>query len=581
MKNTLLFIFIFFALKGFSQTEAIDKLFNNLKETSSNTDKIDTLLKISEFFYDYNYFDKALENLKKSDSIHAITPYPLGKAKTAYHRALVFKKRRNYKKAENELNSALSIAEEENNDLLKSTILTELGGIHIKMKDYDTAADYLVDAIQLLREQNNPSGLVTALNYFSDLNLKYDRVKTVAAQLEEARRIGANANSEKELLQNFLLMRKLEDKLGNQEAAKKWMNSYKKLKNSLSAPVIISDSKNNLSDTNPYVIEDYSISDSIESKRVSAEVMGDLPQKNGNNKKEKDFNLKEKDSEKLEKLQLFTYILFALIAGLIVTLFILYKKAITPNTKLSQKDLQKIDELTERNMHLEQEIDVKNRLFSIISHDLKDALTSTKGFIDLIKDDAITDEEFKTLIPEVSNNADNASLLILNLLNWSKSQMKALDAKGGMFDIKEVITEKIKLLEGRINQKNITIKDNITPDFAYADVNMIEIVVQNLLANAIKFSNPGDDIILKNEIRNGMCIFSVADTGVGISKENQEKLFSEVNFTTIGTENEKGNGLGLSICKEMVDLNGGSIWVESELEKGTTFFVALPKSKTI
>ena len=130
-----------------------------------------------------------------------------------------------------------------------------------------------------------------------------------------------------------------------------------------------------------------------------------------------------------------------------------------------------------------------------------------------------------------------------------------------------------------MESKNLSIKDHTLRDFIYADKSMVEIIIQNLLSNAIKFSKIGDTITVSNHISNGNSIISIADSGVGISKENIEKLFNKNNsFTTIGTKNEKGTGLGLSICKELVELNNGKIWVESALNVGSTFYVQLPKS---
>ena len=132
-----------------------------------------------------------------------------------------------------------------------------------------------------------------------------------------------------------------------------------------------------------------------------------------------------------------------------------------------------------------------------------------------------------------------------------------------------------------MENKGITLVDRSLRDFAYADRSMFEIVIQNLLANALKFSQEGDTITISNHISNGSCIISVADTGVGISKQNIEKLFKNNTFTTLGTNNEKGTGLGLSICKELIELNKGKIWVESTPNVGSTFYVQLPKSKSI
>jgi len=110
---------------------------------------------------------------------------------------------------------------------------------------------------------------------------------------------------------------------------------------------------------------------------------------------------------------------------------------------------------------------------------------------------------------------------------------------------------------------------------------MVEIIIQNLLANAVKFSKIGDVITVSNRERNGNVLICIADTGVGIYKENQLKLFKNIGFTTRGTNAEKGTGLGLSICKELVELNKGKIWVESEPNLGSKFFVELPRVKPV
>ena len=113
----------------------------------------------------------------------------------------------------------------------------------------------------------------------------------------------------------------------------------------------------------------------------------------------------------------------------------------------------------------------------------------------------------------------------------------------------------------------------------YADKSMIEIVLQNLITNAVKFSKNGDMITLSNTDKNGKSLICVEDTGVGISEDNLSKLFNAANnFTTRGTKNEKGTGLGLSIAKDLVQLNQGKIWVESTLNVGSKFFIELPKT---
>ncbi|TYA64983.1 sensor histidine kinase, partial [Seonamhaeicola marinus] len=307
--------------------------------------------------------------------------------------------------------------------------------------------------------------------------------------------------------------------------------------------------------------------------------------KNTNNQSINNSTPVYNEDTQLDKFKLIFYGLLAALAIVTTFLVLIYLKRnsnIKYTQELEEKNIKielQNQAFLEQTKHLENVNNVKDKLFSIVSHDLKDSLSSINGFIELLKDGSLSREEFDNLIPELSENANNASLLLFNLLNWSKSQMQSLEPKPSLFDVQEVFEDKIKLIEQRVESKGINLVDHSLRDFAYADRSMFEIVVQNLLANAIKFSKKGDTITISNHISNGSCIISIADTGIGISKENLEKLFKNTSFTTMGTSNEKGTGLGLSICKELVELNHGKIWVESTVNVGSTFYVQLPKSK--
>jgi len=135
------------------------------------------------------------------------------------------------------------------------------------------------------------------------------------------------------------------------------------------------------------------------------------------------------------------------------------------------------------------------------------------------------------------------------------------------------------LIEKKTTKKQITLIDLSEKDFVMADKNMVQIVIQNLLTNAVKFCRVGDKITISNISKNDEIIICIKDSGVGISKENIAKLFKKSTFSTNGTCNEKGTGLGLTICKELVQLNKGEIWVKSELNIGSQFFIKLPKKR--
>jgi signal transduction histidine kinase len=145
-------------------------------------------------------------------------------------------------------------------------------------------------------------------------------------------------------------------------------------------------------------------------------------------------------------------------------------------------------------------------------------------------------------------------------------------------DISETASNTINLLMGNCIKKNITMINQInTNTFVYADTNMIQSVVQNLVSNAIKFTTAGGQITVSSENKGTMIEIAVADTGVGMKDEDLEKIFRiDAHHTTLGTAQEKGTGLGLLLCKDLIERHSGSIWVESIYGKGTTFRLTIP-----
>ena len=222
---------------------------------------------------------------------------------------------------------------------------------------------------------------------------------------------------------------------------------------------------------------------------------------------------------------------------------------------------------------------VKNKLFSIISHDLKNEISGLDGSLSLMKENAFSPEEFKEIIPLLSNRTHQTSILLNNLLNWSKSQMNELNAKPTHFDVSAVIESKFSYFKPNAEQKNIKLVNKLAPTVIYADEDMFGIIAQNLIANAVKFCGSGDSVTLISEELGSHYKIYFMDTGVGIDSKNLDKLFAEDTFTTNGTQNETGTGLGLKICKELTELNNGEIHVESEVGVGSTFSVSFPKSK--
>jgi PAS domain S-box-containing protein len=222
---------------------------------------------------------------------------------------------------------------------------------------------------------------------------------------------------------------------------------------------------------------------------------------------------------------------------------------------------------------------LKDRLFSIIAHDLRGPLINLNEVIKMMNSGIISNAEFKLFIPKLSNNISYTTGLLENLLFWSRSQLQGEIIKPLYFNFKGITDNIIRLFENVIKEKEITTENNLDPfSMVYADMDMIQLIVRNLLSNAIKFSKRGGSIEITSIIKGKDFIMCISDSGVGISLQNQSMLFEQETFTTRGTNNEEGTGLGLLLCKDFIEKNGGKIWVESEIGVGTKFFVQIPNS---
>lgn len=222
----------------------------------------------------------------------------------------------------------------------------------------------------------------------------------------------------------------------------------------------------------------------------------------------------------------------------------------------------------------------KDKFFSIIAHDLKGPFNSILGFSELltdrIKENDYDEIEKYALI--IHNSARRAMDLIMNLMEWSRSQTGRMEFNPENLDLVFLIKTISQLLNDMAQQKSITLYTE-TPEhvMVFADKAMMGTVMRNLISNAIKFTNPGGEIIISVDHKINKLIVTVADNGVGIKPEALEKLFViEKSYSTVGTQDEKGTGLGLILCKEFIERHGGEIWVESEVGKGSKFHFTIP-----
>ena len=268
-------------------------------------------------------------------------------------------------------------------------------------------------------------------------------------------------------------------------------------------------------------------------------------------------------------------VVMALSVILLITVYRSGRRRRQINTLL----LQHQEEMEKRSEELERLNQVKDKFFSIISHDLRSPINALAGLLDLLDKGAVSASELPKHIRELKVRFNHTRTLLNNLLDWTLLQMDKLNVQAAKIDIYNLVEENIQLLTS-VQNKDIRLLNEVPRNaIGFADSNTINLVIRNLMTNSIKFTNDGGMVRIGAKEKGSEWLISVKDNGVGMPNEVLKMLFDKTApYTTRGTANEKGTGLGLILCKEFVEKNGGKIWVESEEGKGSTFFFTLPKA---
>lgn len=222
----------------------------------------------------------------------------------------------------------------------------------------------------------------------------------------------------------------------------------------------------------------------------------------------------------------------------------------------------------------------KDKLISVIAHDLRSPLASIINVTNLLAEDfnSMDQAELKKILALLNKETELTFESLNNLLLWSKTQRKRLEPKPEKINLNSLICNTFKQVKGLCEQKNIAFTNNTPNDiWVISDSSMIQSVIKNLLINSIKFTPNGGQIIADVVAKPNVVEVSIQDNGIGIEPGLLQNLFHpNQSFTSPGTQNESGTGLGLQICKEFIELNHGQIWASSELGSGSTFYLSLP-----
>ncbi|NOZ47959.1 MAG: sensor histidine kinase [Chlorobi bacterium] len=435
--------------------------------------------------------------------------------------------------------------ENENNRRNNSFFLANIGMVYLELGKIDSALYYFNRSLEQAKQINNEHRVAIAESNLGKTYLKLGKIETAVRFIDKSYQHALN-NSYQELLRdNLFALSEIEELRGNVNSALVYFKNAIALRDSL-----------------------------LNKKEISR--FTELTIKQIQEKEENEKSLL-KENIKIQKViireeKIIKWLLIATGLLLLVALIFITR---------SRESIMKLNsKLRKSEKGLKQSNADKDKFFSIISHDLKSPFSAIIGFSNLliqqVKEKNIENiEKYSNII---YNSSQKAMDLLSNLMEWSLSHTGKMNFTPEKIDINNMINENILFFTDIAKQKLITITNKANGSlFVNADNAMINTVLRNLISNAIKFTTSGGSIQISSEVKNNKVKISVSDTGVGLSKTTIEKLFkSDIQYSTFGTQNEKGTGLGLMLCKEFIEKHQGEIWASSGLAKGSVFYFTLP-----
>lgn len=536
---------------------ALDYCYKSIEILKNKNDKI-------ALAYAYNYLGIVLYitgDLKKAEEQMFKTLDNANKIKDSgnialanEHLAILFIKKNDLKKAKEFVDKSLEIREKLNDNAGLAGSYENLAIINRLLKNYKEAISYYNKSISLKKELNSIRGIASSYLGIGVTYLELGDVNKAIEFMNKSLELRKSLNDKRGIISSYQRLSEAYEKL----------NDYKKAFEYLKLNKIYSDSLYN---------------------ERTTRIVTELKEKYDAIEKEKEIEKLNIENEYYKTRINFFILITVLLAGLIVATLLAYnsKRKLFSFTKKQRDDyLFRKNELEELNKQLKEHIEAKEKIYSIIGHDLRSPFQGIMGAVDLLETDFhnLSDLEKLHFIKGIKEVTNNTFRLLENLLEWSKFQTNKINFDPEQINLYLEINKTIKYLEPSANNKKIKIINEIENSIKiFADKNMLTSIVRNLISNAIKFTNAGGIIKIYTKNYESEIEIFVEDNGIGMDKNLIENLFTLNNsITRKGTKNEKGAGLGLLLCKEMVEKHNGKIKVESEVGKGTVFSFTLSKN---
>ncbi len=490
-----------------------------------------------------------------------------------------------YYNAIENLSKALEIAQRINNKGMLAYVYLNLGRAQMLKMEYREALDNFIKALELRIEINQVSGQAVCYKYIGDSNYELGNKQIALENYNKSLQV-VDKNADKDLVANiYSVIAKIYMESGDYNLAVQNATKSLKIANEIGAKLIIRDNYKILSEINlktgnykktsqylNYIIE---YNDTLFNQQLSEKIFN-LEYQFEKQRKQAEIDLLNKDKRirELELNKARTNNIALLIIVILISALLIYVTLSLKNRRERNKILEyQKNELDNINK-------TKDKMFLIIGHDLRGPIGNLKSLIEmLLEEEEIMNnknllETFSIFLKSVQSVSD----LLENLLLWAKSQRGEIMFSPESLSLNSIINKSLQLFKTISDHKGIDLNVSMIGNFdIHADKNMLLTVVRNLLSNAIKYTPRGGEIFITVSRAGKFHQVVIRDTGIGFNTEAAQKIFDEKSFyTTSGTNNEVGSGLGLLLTKEFIIANGGDIWAESEQNKGSAFYFTVP-----
>jgi len=483
-----------------------------------------------------------------------------------------------------------------------TTLLIFKGNLEKNTKNYTSALDYYNKCLTVFKEGNDTSGIINTLFYIADLWQKTGNCREEQNTLKNILKLAKFSNNRDCACKSIIKLAHCYLRTGHTDKAKTFLlkgdscaselNEIKLKKDVFLRFSEYYEKEQKSEKAYKYFTKYLKTKDSIQNQYFQkVKSLLDIRYNTESKIRELDYLKRNNDIRDLEfqKNIFYKYLhegLFFFFLIILITLFLVYLIKMRSHRQLleTNKKLEKINlELKKRKEKQQFENQVRNKLFMILAHDLINPFNALLGFAGLLSEEIqeFNRKEIKRHSEFIYQSSKQVHFLLKNLLQWARIQTRRFKFVPSYVEINKIIQDVVDTYKFMADKKEITLTvptaDNI---IVYADEAMITVILQNLIHNAIKYTSKGGSVEIKGDQKNDTVIISICDTGCGISKEEIEKLFIlEYHFTRKGTSGEQGTGLGLIICKELLELHHSTLQIESKPGKGSCFRFSLTQKK--